>query len=167
MANLDLARDDPATLLWTQLEGARAGMLGLVGGYDHLQPMTHHGERATATLWFLTRRDTELFESLSAAHSAQLVFASPEQDFYVSMRGELSEKRDERALDTMWNRVSASFYDGGKTDPQLAVLALRLEEAEIWASTGSALVFAWEIAKANLSDGPPDIGVRNTVRFAA
>lgn len=167
MANLDLARDDPATLLWTELEMARAGMLGLVGGDDHPQPMTHHAEHTTATLWFLTRRDSELFASLDGARDARFVIAAPGEDFYASLRGALSEARDEAVLDAMWNRVSASFYDEGRTDPQLVMLALRLEEAAIWASTGSALVFAWAVAKATLLDGPPDIGVRNTVLFAA
>lgn len=166
VADLDLARDDPAALLWRQLETVRTGMLGLTGLDDHLQPMTHHSDRATGTLWFLTRRDSDLFAALTGARGAHFVLVAPEQDFYACLRGALLEKPDDAMLDAMWNSVSASFFAGGRTDPQIAVLALQLEDAAIWASTGSSLVFAWEVAKANVLDGPPDIGVRNSVRFA-
>src|SRR6218665_1382281 len=35
--------------------------------------------------------------------------------------------------------------------PRLTMLALEIEDAEIWASTGSKLKFGWEIAKANFN----------------
>jgi len=52
-------------------------------------------------------------------------------------------------------------------DPKLTMLALKLDDGEIWASTGNPLKFGWEIAKANLSDDKqPDIGVHRRVSFA-
>ena len=49
----------------------------------------------------------------------------------------------------------------------LTMLALHVDDADIWASTDSTLKFGWEIAKANLSDDKtPDIGVRQHLTFA-
>lgn len=167
MADLTLARKDPETLLWRYLEDVRAGMLGIEGSRDHLQPMTHHCDLTRRTLWFLTRRDSDLFGQVTAGSRAHFVIISKDQDFHACLCGALAEQRDEDVLAEMWGSVAASWYEGGRDDPQLAMLALRLDHAAIWASTSSSLVFAWEVAKANVMGGAPDIGVRNEVVFAA
>ena len=60
-----------------------------------------------------------------------------------------------------------AWFDHGKEDPQLTMLALEMEDAEIWASTGSKLKFGWEIAKANFNpDEEPDVGVKAHVTFS-
>jgi hypothetical protein len=47
------------------------------------------------------------------------------------------------------------------------MLAMHVDDAEIWVSTGSKLKFGWEIAKANLDeDKMPDVGVRQHLQFA-
>jgi hypothetical protein len=47
------------------------------------------------------------------------------------------------------------------------MLALHVDDADIWASTDSTLKFGWEIAKANMSDDKtPDVGVRQHLTFA-
>ena len=47
------------------------------------------------------------------------------------------------------------------------MLALHVDDADIWASTDSTLKFGWEIAKANLQDDKtPDVGVRQHLSFA-
>ena len=47
------------------------------------------------------------------------------------------------------------------------MLALHVDDADIWASTDSTLKFGWEIAKANLQeDKMPDVGVRQHLSFA-
>jgi general stress protein 26 len=61
--------------------------------------------------------------------------------------------------------VVSAWYDKGKDDPSLIVLEFTPETAGIWASTDSALRFGWEIAKANLTDSEPDVGVKTEVRF--
>ena len=39
MADLKAARDKPAEQLWDQLKDIKAGMLGVEGSGQHLQPM--------------------------------------------------------------------------------------------------------------------------------
>jgi hypothetical protein len=47
------------------------------------------------------------------------------------------------------------------------MLALEIEDAEIWASTGSKLKFGWEIAKANLNpEEEPDVGVKTHINLS-
>ena len=54
----------------------------------------------------------------------------------------------------------------GKTDPDLAMLALTLEDGEAWASTDSKLKFGWEMARANVQeDHEPEVGVHTELKF--
>lgn len=39
MTDLEHARSNPKDLLWTQLESLEAGMLGIEGSGQHMQPM--------------------------------------------------------------------------------------------------------------------------------
>lgn len=166
MSNLDKADSDPKALLWDQLEKVHAGMLGILGSGQHLQPMAHNSDRERRCLWFLTKRETDLYQALGTGAAAQFAIISKGQDFHASMRGRLLERTDRAVLDRIWNPVSSSWFTGGKDDPQLVMLALDLENAALWASTNSTLAFAWEIAKANAADRLPDVGVHREVTFA-
>jgi general stress protein 26 len=165
MSDLARARTEPEALLWTELEGVRAGMLGVEGSSDHMQPMAHHVDRAGGRLWFLTKRDTELAEHVATGARAHFVIISKSHDFHACMSGTIAEDHNEAFLDKLWNPVVASWYEQGRDDPQLMMLAMTLEDADIWASTSSSLAFAWEVAKANLTQSTPDVGVRNHVSF--
>jgi general stress protein 26 len=54
--------------------------------------------------------------------------------------------------------VLAAWFPGGKDDPSLTLLRLDARDAELWISRGGPVRFAWEVAKANLTDSPPDVG---------
>lgn len=164
MSDLKKAERDPQELLWDELDDVHAGLLGLIGSDQHLQPMAHHVDRGGKRLWFLTRRDSDLVGELTPGAKARFAIVSKKQDFHASIRGTLSERHDSGKLDDIWNRVAGSWFDG-KDDPQLVMLAFDPIDAGLWASTGSSVAFAWEIAKANLSDAKPDVGVRSEVVF--
>ena len=165
MSDLEKAHRDPQSLLWEQLDKVHAGMLGIIGSGQHLQPMAHHADRDSRCLWFLTKRETDLYQALGAGAPAQFAVISKAQDFHASMRGRLTERNDRALLDRIWNPISGSWFDG-KDDPQLVMLALDLENAALWASTSSKLAFAWEIAKTNATDRNPDVGVHTAFDFA-
>ncbi len=40
-------------------------------------------------------------------------------------------------IDRLWNRYVAAWFEGGKTDPKLALLRLDAERAEIWMDASS------------------------------
>jgi general stress protein 26 len=168
MSDLDRAHDDPEGLLWEQLAKVHAGMLGVEGSGQHLQPMAHQAEPERGRLWFFTRRDSDLVEALGTGAEAHFAIISKGQDFHACMSGRLREALDPEALERHWNPHVAAWFEGGRDDPQLTMLALDLEHARIWASTGSALSYAWEIAKANARpEAVPHVGLRRDVQFAA
>ena len=80
--------------------------------------------------------------------------------------GTLVERKDPAKIEEYWSSIVEAWYDGGKADPKLTMLALKLDDAEIWASTGNPLKFGWEIAKANFNpEDEPDVGVRTHINL--
>ena len=167
MASFTEAREAPAKQLWDEIDGIHAGMLGVMGSGLHMQPMAPQSDRKTNTLWFYTKTDSELVQSLKPGARAHFCVVGKDHDYHACIAGQIEEKKDSAKIDEFWNSVVAAWYHDGKNDPTLTMLALHMDDAEIWASTDSTLKFGWEIAKANLEDGKmPDVGVKVHLRFA-
>ena len=144
--------------LWKELDDARFGMLGLTNGRQHFQPMTAFAEPEGGQIWFFTKEDTDLARSANGGAEAMLIVQSRDQEFQACIGGVLSTARDTVRIDKYWNSVLAAWFPGGKDDPSLTLLRLDARDAELWISKGGPVRFAWEVAKANLTDSPPDVG---------
>lgn len=144
--------------LWKELDDARFVMLGLTNGHQHFQPMTAFAEPEGGQIWFFTKEDTDLARSASGGAEAMLIVQSKDQEFQACIGGVLSTARDTVRIDKYWNSVLAAWFPGGKDDPSLTLLRLDARDAELWISKGGPVRFAWEVAKANLTDSPPEVG---------
>jgi general stress protein 26 len=168
MVSLKEAREAPERQLWDEINSIHAGMLGLEGAHMHFQPMAPNVDRTTNTIWFFTKRDTDLVRAISAGSRAHFCVVGKDHDYHACLSGVLEIRQDRAKVDEYWSAVTAAWYDHGKDDPLLTMLALRVDDAEIWASTDSTLKFGWEIAKANLKDEKvPEVGVKQHLTFPA
>lgn len=167
MASLSQAHEDPKNQLWDQIDGVHAGMLGLEGLHMHMKPMAPFVDRTTNTIWFYTRSDAEMVQQLKPGARAHFCVVGKNHDYHACVSGVISERKDSAKIDEYWNAVVEAWYHGGKKDPNLTMLALHVDDGEIWASTGNTIAFGWEIAKANLNeDKEPDVGVHRRLAFA-
>jgi general stress protein 26 len=148
--------------LWKAIEERHGtGMLGLMSSGQHFQPMTAFVEEESGQLWFFTRKDTDLAQ---AADGGQAMFVIQTNDLQACIGGRLVETFDRERMDKYWNSVVAAWYPEGKDDPQLTMLRLDSDDAEVWLSS-NPLKFAWEIAKANTTHTTPDAGGRAHLDF--
>lgn len=161
----DLATD-PRGALFDVLDGVRAGMLGLVGGGEGLQPMTHFPDADAGVIWFISSTDTDLVQSLGLGEDAQYVVIAEDHAAHISLRGKLYQVHNSAKLDELWGPFVSAWFEGGRDDPRVALMRFDPEIAEIWASSASTLKVGFEIIRANLdADHQPDIGTKATVRF--
>ena len=149
--------------LWKELDHTRFGMLGLMTGHQHFQPMTAFAEPETGELWFFSRDDTDLVQEIGAGAAAMFVFQ--QKDIQACLAGRLSLQRDRARIDRYWNAVVAAWYPDGKEDPHLALIRMALDDAQVWLSQAGPARFAWEIAKANATHKAPDLGGRANLDF--
>jgi general stress protein 26 len=168
MADLKMAEHDTEKQLFDEIDDIHAGMLGVSGSGLHMQPMAPQLDREARTIWFFTRKDAELVKAVADAGAgahAHFCVVGKNHDYHACLAGPIREGLDAAKRDEYWNSVVEAWFDGGKDDPMLTMLALRLDDAKIWASTDSKLKFGWEIAKANLTDEDPHVGVTKHLRF--
>jgi general stress protein 26 len=153
------------TRLWDEIEKHQIGMLGLVGAEPRpFQPMTAFLDRAENRLWFFGYKDTELAAAAVGGAPAMFVFQQAPR-LYACIGGELRADYDRARMDRCWNAAVAAWYPKGKDDPRLTLLRLDARDAEVWIQEAGPARFAWEIAKANVTRGQPDLGGHTHLNF--
>ncbi|MGI8839564.1 MAG: pyridoxamine 5'-phosphate oxidase family protein [Caulobacteraceae bacterium] len=151
--------------MWSEIEESRFGMLAPAGSDEHFQPMTAFAEPESGKLWFYTRADSDLALAAGSGTSALFVFMAKDQKMQASIRGELRVSLDALHRDKYWSSVVSAWFAKGKDDPHLTMLCLACQEAQVWLSDKGGLKFGWEIAKANLTGGEPDVGGRASLKL--
>jgi general stress protein 26 len=128
----------------------RAVMLGLVSETpSHFQPMHAYQVEEERPIWFLCRRDIDLVSELGGeTRPAMINVISEDHHLHASVRGVLTEDRDQGRIDLFWSSVAEAWLPEGKTSPLVTVLRFDPADAEVWLSD-NAFKLAWEVAKAN------------------
>jgi general stress protein 26 len=125
---------------WSALKSDMTMMLGIDGAEDgHARPMTAQIEGERSPIWFFTSTKSALVRNLATSSRAIATFTSKGHDLYATMHGSLTHHNDRAVIDRLWNPFIAAWYKGGKDDPELALLRLDAEKAEIW-EDGSSLI---------------------------
>lgn len=120
--------------LWKELKSSPFVMLGLDGARDgHAQPMTALTDDSTGnTLWFFTTQDNTLVRALSQSDRAIATFTGKSHDLFATIHGAVRLDNDRTMIDKLWNSHVEAWYEGGKADPNLALIRLDSEKATIW-----------------------------------
>ena len=160
-------QDDEIKDFWKRLKGINAGLLGHVGGPARLVPMSHQLRDGDDAIWFITGRDTDLVRAVESGDGrARYVVADGGKGLYAVLTGQLSLNDDKAVLDDLWSVVADSWFDGGKDDPDVRVLAFTPDTAEVWLTPTSGLTFAFGILRAQLTGEQPDMGSHATLSAA-
>jgi general stress protein 26 len=168
LRNPDTARLRDA--LFDALDDERAGMLGVSDTGDHMQPMTHFADRPTGCLWFITSRETDLARQLETGpREAHFTLTASNGKLYACMYGAISRVENAAKLEELWSPMASMWFDGGKDDPEVLLLQMRLDEAAVWLNDASALRFGMEMLRGATSDHDPNLGEHGVVdlRMAA
>jgi general stress protein 26 len=125
---------------WRALGSDRVVMIGLEGlEHGHTRPMTAQVEGDRSPLWFFTTKDNPMVKLLGQAQRATATFTAKGHDLFASLQGTLHPHDDRATIDRLWNRFVAAWYEGGKDDPNLALLRFDAAQAEIWENENSLM----------------------------
>ena len=126
---------------WEELEDSRFVMLGLHGvDDDFTRPMTANID--DQTIYFFAARSEDLFKSLGRSNRAIATFASKGHKLFASIHGRLVEDMDRSVIERLWNPIIASWYKDGKDDPDLVLLRLDADSADVWEAQAGATLKA-------------------------
>jgi general stress protein 26 len=125
--------------LWAGLRSEMTVMLGMVDESAPSRPMTaqFESDEDRGPLWFFTSQDSELVQAGGGAATA--VFISKGHDLFARIEGKLVEDTRREMIEKLWNPFVAAWYEEGKDDPDIALMRLDLDSAEIWENASSLM----------------------------
>jgi general stress protein 26 len=163
MSNVTKAKTDPQAQLWDEIDGVHMVMLGSPDHSQHMQPMAPQSAREERAIWFYTKVSSDIAKAASSGGSVHMCLVT--DDYQACIEGDLNLVHSPEHIDRYWSSLVEAWFPDGKDDPQLTMLRFTPRTAAIWASTGSKLVFGWEIAKAITTGEEPDVGYHTTLTF--
>jgi general stress protein 26 len=91
-------------------------------------------------LWFITRSTAPKTEEIRENQHVNVAYAESDGDRFVSISGLASLVRDAARVDELWSRRLRSWFQNGKKDPDLALIRVRIDRAEVWDSKSASMV---------------------------
>lgn len=145
--------------LWEMIKDIRFGMLTTRHSDGHLnsRPVTTQNSRLDedSSLWFFLSRDGEPLAELTADPVVNVAYADPQADCYVSISGTSALVEDLAKKHQLWSKMAQAWFPEGPTDPNLALVQVRIFNAHYWDIHASKIVQLFHKAKAALTGKPP------------
>lgn len=117
--------------LWKKMSDGPYVMAGLTGDNQHFEPLTVMLDKDQVDrLYFFIGRDNRL----AKGGKAMVQFVSKGQDYFACLAGAATVDNDPAMIDKLWAKPVESWFPGGKTDPNLALLRFDIADAELWES---------------------------------
>ena len=102
-------------------------------------------------------------DEIEANPNVCLTFVYAKEKVYLSITGKASVSRDSERAKALWNEEQQVWWPGGPEDPNLLVMKIEPERAEMWDGPASSAVAAFEFARARLTGTQPNLGEKRKV----
>lgn len=83
-------------------------------------------------LYFFSKRGTQKVESIERDQHVNLAYALPKQNRFISITGRGSLIDDKELMNQMWDDSLKQWIPDGLSDPDLSLIAVEVETADIW-----------------------------------
>ncbi len=151
------ARDD-VNAIWDAIESQRIAMLTVEEeGRLVSRPMASLARRDDGVIYFVTRLDAKVGE-IGGSAPVNLAYSDAHKNKYVSVSGTARTNQDRAKLRELWSMWAEAWLPEGPDGADVALITVEPEEAKLWDSTSSNLVYVAKVLKANVTQTPPDGG---------
>ena len=130
------------------IAGIEFAMLTTVGddGLLRSRPMTTLDGDVEEGLFFFVSRTGALVRDIRAERDVNVSYADPRGMRFVSVAGRASLVDDRALMQRLWKAAYRAYFPNGLGDPDLALLAVTIEEAGSWDAASSRLVAIAELS---------------------
>ena len=159
---------EDAAKLWSMIKDIRVAMMTSWDGEQlHARPMYGHQEEFSGKLYFFTRIDSGKAREIDRFDKINLAYADVADNTYVSISGEGRVSTDKARMKEYWSPMASAWFPGGIDDPQLALIEVSADTAQYWDMTSSGMRYLWEVARANVTGRPPELGDSGKIDLTA
>lgn len=110
----------------------------------------------TGRLWFFSKKSSPKNHSIENDQHVNLAYAEPDKNRYVSVSGRATISEDKAKMKELWNPFLKAWFPEGIDDPEISLIAVDVESAEIWDSPSSKVVQLVGFVKAAVTGKPMD-----------
>jgi general stress protein 26 len=150
-----------ATLInrvWDIIETVGVCMLTTrFGGGMRARPLEARPDRDAGVIWFVTDRHSGKEHEIESEHDIGLVFVDAKANAYLSVTARATVLHDHAKAAEIWKSTDNMWWHG-PDDPNVCVLRVTPQTAELWDGTSSAAMAAFEFVKARLTGDNPNLG---------
>jgi general stress protein 26 len=129
------------------------------------RPLEARPDRAAGLIFFVTDVRSRKDDEINARHEVGLVFIDQAANAYLSIRAQAQVLRDPAKAAEIWRNTDNAWWDGPK-DPNVRVLRVEPETAELWDGPASKAVAVYEFARVRLTGEKPRLGENRKVTVA-
>ncbi len=157
--------------LWKLIKDIRFAMFTTrhgSNGHLHSRPMTTQNKSldGDGSLWFFMSKKGDPVDDVMADGTVAVVYANPSSDTYVSVSGEAEIVEDAAKKEQLWSKMAEAWFPGGSSDPDLALVQVKIVHANYWDVKESKIVQLLTMAKAVVTGKPPiNLGEHGEVRL--
>lgn len=160
------APDDVAQV-WDAIDKQRVAMLTIEeDGRLASRPMASLARREEGKIYFITRMDAKVGE-IGGSSPVNIAFSDPHKNTYVSISGTARTSQDREKLRELWSMFSEAWLPQGPDAEDVALITVDPDDAKLWDSTSSNLVYVAKVLKAVATQSPPSGGTIREVELNA
>lgn len=155
---MSAAPSDQATL-WELIKDIKFGMLTHRHRDGSLQghPLTTQNKSIDegSVLYFFISNKSGMASRLREDGNVNMSYADTSSDNYVSIAGTASISDDQAKKEELFTPLAKAWFSGGATDPDLALLEVRIVHAEYWNAKDSKVTQLFKMAKSAITGERP------------
>jgi general stress protein 26 len=159
-----MAEQEAISRVWDIIEQAGVGMLTTrFGDGLRARPLEPRPEREEGVICFVVDVRGGKDDEIERAPEVCLVLIDHKDKAYLSVSGRAAVTQDEAKARAIWKKTDNVWWPDGPGDPNVRVLRLVPERAELWDGPSNSAVAAFEFAKARVTGGKPNLGENRKV----
>ena len=122
--------------MWNDIKDCKFAMFTTrhANGHLHSRPMTMQNTTLDAddSLWFFMSRTSDPVAELAAEPSVNVAYSLPGDARWISVTGTALLVEGGDKAKALWSRSADAWFPGGPTDPDLAVVQVRIVHVNEW-----------------------------------
>ena len=128
--------------LWHDIKDCKFAMFTTrnANGHLHSRPMTMQNTTLDDddSLWFFMSRKSDPVAELAAEPSVNVAYSPPGEAIWISITGTALVVEGGDRAKSLWSRSADAWFAGGPTDPDLAVIQVRIIQVNEWGAGADA-----------------------------
>jgi len=133
-------------------------------GELHSRPLAIIEDDFVDTLWFFTADPSA--KTAEVALDPDVNVSVGDGKGWLSFSGTATVSRDQERIDKYWNPWAEAYFEGGRDDPAVALLEVRVNSVHYWDLDKPAVAAVFEVVKGMVTRSAPDLGDDGVVHLA-